>query len=436
MLGLFTYLGLLTALTIGTMLRPAIGVAGVLCLFGLKQWGQTTTTIFAEHPLVTNVAVAVLVIVGVIRVAFKRQCLFCRIPPAAIFVAAMYLYAFMTTVWALDTQRSLDEWATLGPYIATIALLAPLLVDDLTDVRAAFLWTMYVGGAICFLVLVFGSWGYRGLELGTGSDTSETNPLALASLAGTVMLTSSMFILQKRQIVLRIIAAALVPIALAVVLRTGSRGQLLAIVPSFAVACLIAFRLNSLRSLAALSLTTLLIIGLGWWGSTLIQINSSRWTGTASASDDVQGRLYMAQTLIKAALAHPVTIIFGLGNSSSYEVLGIYPHITILEVIAEEGIAGLILYLGILVCAVGSIIRVSRSMAANAFERNIAAILAALFCFELMLSWKQGTLLSSFYVFAYAIILGRIAMRVSERSLAEKPVRSALNLPLFPNLLR
>jgi hypothetical protein len=435
MLGLITYLGLLTTLAIGALLRPAIGLAGVLCLFSLKQWGQTTTTIFAEHREVTNLAVGVLVVVGVIRLAFKRHCVFCRFPAAAIFIAATYLYAFTTTVWALDTQRSLDEWASLGPYIVTIALVAPLLVDELSDLRTALLWTVYVGGAICFLILAFGSWGYRGLELGTGADSTETNPLMLAGLAGTVVLASSMFILEKRQNVLRVVSSALLPIAIAVVIRSGSRGQLLAIFPAFAVACLIAFRLNSLRSLAALSLTTLMVMGLGWWGSTLVEINSSRWMGAELASEDVGSRFQMAQALLNAALAHPATIIFGLGNSSSYEAVGFYPHITILEVLAEEGIAGLILYLAILVCAVRSIIRISRSLEADESQRKVLAIVAALFCFELILSWKQGTLLSSYYVFAYATILGRIEMRAAESSPIENHVRPALNLP-FPNLLR
>jgi O-antigen ligase len=426
----------MVTLAVATVLRPAVGLAGILCLFGLKQWGQSTTAIFSEYREVTNLAVGVLVVVGVIRLAFKRSCIFCRLPASALLVAALYLYAFTTTAWAVNSETSLIEWATLSPYIVTIAILAPLLINDTSELRTAFLWTVFIGGAICFLDLVFGNWGYRGLLLYTAGDQTETTPLSLATMGGTVMLASSIFMLDKRRFMLRVIAAGCIPLALAIVLRSGSRGQLLALIPAFAVAGSIVFRLNSARSLAALLLASGVLIGLGWWASTLIDINTSRWTGAELANQDIHDRLDMASSLLKAALAHPATILFGIGNSSSYEILGIYPHITILEVIAEEGIPGTILYLAILLSAVRSIRRISRSLGDDAEARGTLAILAALFCFELILSWKQGTLLSSYYVFAYAIILGRLEGTAAVRSPIENPSMSVAAMPAFPNLMR
>jgi hypothetical protein len=46
-------------------------------------------------------------------------------------------------------------------------------------------------------------------------------------------------------------------------------------------------------------------------------------------------------------------------------------------------------------------------------------MITGLFVFELLVSWKQGSLLISVYVFAYAIILARL----------ESPIRAAGNLP-------
>lgn len=437
MLGLLTYLGLLAALVMGALRRPAVGLAGVLCLYGLKQWGQTTTTFFAEYRQTTNIVVGVVVLVGVIRLAAKRSCVFCQLPTVALLIFALYLYALTSTIWAVDSGSSLDEWANQGPYIITIAILAPLLVGDLADIRDAFRWTVCVGGAICFLVLIFGTWGFRGLALYSGADATETNPLALATLGGTVMLASSMFILESRPALLRVIAAACIPIALAIVWRSGSRGQLIAILPSFVVASAIGFRLNNVRSVAALILMTSLVVALGWWASTLIDFNASRWTGTDQATEDVQGRIDMAQTLLHAAFAHPATMLFGIGNSSSFDVVGIYPHITILEVIAEEGIPGTILYLAILVLAVRSIRRILGTLGEDRVARRTVAMLAALFCFELILSWKQGSLLSSAYVFGYAIILGRIELLLAGRTTVEDHSSpTSPPLVLFPNLMR
>ncbi len=143
----------------------------------------------------------------------------------------------------------------------------------------------------------------------------------------------------------------------------------------------------------------------------------------------------MAQALLGAAFSKPGSILFGIGNSSSFQILGIYPHITALEVIAEEGMVGAILYLSILGVALRSIIRLSRSVADQA-ARNTLAVLAALFCFELILTWKQGSLLSSFYVFGYAIILGRLEGPVADPLPNEAASNSAKALPLFSNLMR
>ncbi len=214
MLGVVTYLALLATLALGTLLRPAIGMAAVLCLFGLKQWGQTSTTFFVAHPLVTNLVIGMLVIAGIIRHSIRRSCVFCRFPTSAILVAVLYGYAFITTAWAIDPQTSLSEWVRLGPYIVTVTLLAPLLLSDLSDVRTAFQWTVYIGGAICLLALAFGKWGFRGLLLNGNIYETETNPLALASLGGAVLLAAATLMLQKKHMVQKVVNIACIPLAL------------------------------------------------------------------------------------------------------------------------------------------------------------------------------------------------------------------------------
>jgi hypothetical protein len=59
-----------------------------------------------------------------------------------------------------------------------------------------------------------------------------------------------------------------------------------------------------------------------------------------------------------------------------------------------------------------------------------------LFVFEFILSWKQGSLLSSVYVFAYAIMLGRLEGPALKRSPGSVQTSAAPALPRFQNLLR
>src|SRR5262249_30348405 len=141
----------------------------------------------------------------------------------------------------------------------------------------------------------------------------------------------------------RILAAVFIPICVALILRSGSRGQLIATGIAVLVALPIAFPLRGARSIAGMLLAGIFVAGMGWWASSLVEVDTSRWAGE-QAMGDVTGRFANALTLLQASSSHFLTMIFGLGNSSAFKLLGVYPHITGLEVIAEEGILGAALY--------------------------------------------------------------------------------------------
>ncbi len=242
MLGLVTYMLILTALSVGVWRQPTVGVAAVLCLYGLKQWGQSMTAFFSEHGQFTNFAVASIALVGLLRAASRRGCLFCRVPSTTVLVVVLYLYAFLSLTWAPDIYVSLEQWGSQGPYILTVALLAPLLFADFEDAQVAFTWTAMTGAVICMLALVFGKWGSRGLLLFNDTHEWETNPLALSSMAGTVFLIAALSFGQPKRLWMKVFSIVLIPVSIAVILRSGSRGQLIASGVGLMAALPIAFR--------------------------------------------------------------------------------------------------------------------------------------------------------------------------------------------------
>src|ERR1700722_18367569 len=98
MFGLVTYSLVLLALVIGVWQRPAVGVAAVLCLYGLKQWGQSSTALFSAHREFTNFAVFFIALFGLVRAAQKRSCIFCRVPMTSVLIIALYIYAAISVI--------------------------------------------------------------------------------------------------------------------------------------------------------------------------------------------------------------------------------------------------------------------------------------------------------------------------------------------------
>jgi hypothetical protein len=445
MLGLVSYCLILLALMIGVWRRPTVGFAAVLCLYGLKQWGQSTTAFFGEHREFTNFAVFFLALFGLLRASRRRDCIFCRVPATSILVALLYVYALISITWSLEPEAAIGQWTALGPYVITVTLVAPLLFSDFEDARTAFTWTALIGASICLLALAFGAWGSRGLilyghELTLGGENIfefETNPLAMSSMAGTVVVIAALWFARPNPVFLRALAAICIPVGIAVILRTGSRGQLIATGAALIVALPIAFRLREIRSIAALLLAAAVVAGMGWWATSVVQIDITRWESSTSV-DAVTGRFDNAEMLLRAATSNVRGIVFGLGNSSAFKILGIYPHITGLEVIAEEGLIGAAMYFGILFLAIRSILRIVGRPDFDDLKRNVLAMMTGLLVFEFIISWKQGSLLISVYVFAYAITLARLESPINsiENAAATKAARAKPGPPRFANLLR
>lgn len=437
MLGIATFGGLFLLLAIGTWRRPAVAFAAVLCLYGLKQWGQDTSPFLVEHRTIANFMVAILVGFGLLRMSGQE-----RMPGAKslslpwVLGIVLYLYAFMTLAWTPDLPGALQEWGLQIPYVLLVAFAAPLLLRSYEDVQQVCHWLVLVGGALCALALFLGHWGGRGLLLSGDSLDQEANPLAIASLAGTVCVMA-MLSIQHSAWWRKLLYAGIVPIALATIIRSGSRGQLLAT----GLALLLGWPLvSSKRNLGAwlmLAAAAGVLDTVGSWIWQHLSVDSARWSSLQS-QEDVHGRLTMAAELLRYATASPASFFFGLGNSSSFYYLRFYPHIVPAEVLGEEGLVGMAIYLSMLVATCSCIWRLTTASDSrpDTTVRHAYGVLAALFAFEFILTTKQGSLLGSTYVIAYAAILGRMVhWRRASIPVAAPPEAEVLALP-FTNLLR
>jgi hypothetical protein len=437
MLGLVTFFGLLLALLIGTLRRPAVAFAAVLCLYGLKQWGQDTSPFLVEHRTIANWSAAVLVAIALLRPQGRDGQHTTAISSMPwVLGIALYAYAFITLAWSPDWKLAIAQWASQAPYVIVVAVVAPLLLNNAQDVRRICDWTVMIGTALCGLALFFGHWGARGLLVSGDLSAAETDPLAIAGLGGTICV-AAMLAFPGAPWRKKLLYALAVPVGLAVILRSGSRGQLVATALALLVGWPLVSARRSLSTWVALAAVALVLNLLGTWLFQQLGVDSYRWTGSQS-QEDITGRLAMASALLQHAIAHPASLVFGLSNSSSFFYMGIYPHIAPLEVLAEEGLIGATIYLCMVASTLQSILRIkaSNSERADSSARYPLAVLTALLVFEFVLSLKQGQLLSSTYVIAYAAMLGRMAAWQPAASSHLSMAESVTPVQPFPNLMR
>jgi len=436
-LGIVSFIGLLSALALGTLRKPAVALAGILCLYGLKQWGQNSSAFLAQHKTIANLSIGILVVAAAAVRLARGQCLFCKVTSVSWLVFALYFYAVLTLSWTQNLSDVLFQWSLHWPYLITIVVVAPLIIGKIDDLRAAFNWTVVIGTVICGLAMFFGTWGSRGLVVYGDVFETQSNALAIASLGGTVLIVGTLSLQQSQKKLLRLICIFAIPLGVAVVLRSLSRGQLVA--GGIAILCAwpIAYRVRNFGTFLQFAIGLAALAAIGWLAFDFLQIDPKRWSSEQSA-EDAEGRLNAAIALLNIAAANPLSLLFGLGNSSSFHYIGFYPHVAALEVLAEEGLLGFALFTIVAVKTVGAIRRLAARFDSSASKyRATVGILAALFIFEFLLTFKQGSLLSCTYTFAYAMLLEKLAsdaVHVHVGTVALDPV--PILQPRFKNVLR
>src|ERR1700760_2143388 len=124
---------LLGSLFLAALWRPSVSIAAILCLYGLKQWGQATSPWLAAHGLFTNFAIGGVVLIALAIRMLRGGCVFCNIRPATWAVFALYAYALFSLLWTPRLDLALPVWAVGYPYFVTAIFLAPLAVHTSDD---------------------------------------------------------------------------------------------------------------------------------------------------------------------------------------------------------------------------------------------------------------------------------------------------------------
>jgi hypothetical protein len=443
MLGIITYSAIVAALFIFIWKRPSIALAGVLCMFGLEQLGQASHPFFSQHQAFTNVLIGGILTVAVGIKVLKGERVFEQYPAVGWMVLALFCYALASALWVRRPELTMEIWEGRGPYVLTFLVLTPLVMSSAQDIEAATKAIILIGTTVALFLLIFVSWDARSIVLEGGHG----NPLAVSQMAGMVALVAILGNPWERSKMWQVARWAVVAVCLILVIRAGARGQLLGILIVTMVCWPISRRIQNPSQVFLLVgligfLAAVTSYGLQefWAKPSSYYAGGSRWSEQAMHGA-MSGRLEQALILVRHWYGSPETILFGLGNSASFDprVLGMYPHFVPLEILAEEGLMGFLAFLLILFVTWQNVAHCLRAIRDTPSDRPLIAALAAMFLYALLLALKQGSLLNNLELFMFAILIGKYRAFLSMSNPIDSTRRFRIardhnSLPEYPSL--
>ncbi len=403
--------------------RPFYGLLGFSWLAYMRPqdlaWGLA-----AELPLSKWVAGALwlsLVLRGKINV-FRRT---------AVTTAMVLLWAWLlvTCLTAVHRDVAFDKFQEISK-VMLIALITVVLVTDRNRFR---LTVSVIAFSLGFLGLKYGVYGVlRGgvhFTRGVGGMIGDNNDFALALNMVLPLVVYAAMQWESRWI--RLAARALVPMIAVTVVFTHSRGGFLSL-----AALTLFMVLDSRRKVPAL----LMVAALALVGSTVVPqsfYERIATIGNFQADASAMGRLNAWQASLRMANDYPVTGV-GLDNFL-YKFIAYAPdpddmhvaHNTWLQVLAETGYTGLVIYLGLFGASWWTLWRVRRRARASGtrWAHDAARCLSA----SLLAFMVGGTFLNRahfdliYHVMALCACLDRIlAWEIRQRRAEEASAAAAV----------
>lgn len=441
-IGFAAYALLFGVFAIGAWLRPPTAIAALACLFGLKQLGEASKAWLAVNAVVTNFAVAAVVALAVVRRLLQGKMTGNRMPAVYWLILAFYAYALLSVAWTPALAPALNIWGHDYPYMVLFIFVAPWLASTNVDLRTAFGWLTCVGGFLVVVLLLTARWGDRGLLVSSGGVLDESNPLAIADIAGVVAVTALFSTSARLGILTWVVRLSFAAVCAIAIVRSGSRGQLVATCATILLMLPVAYPVTRLRS-AAGALVAVAVVGgaIAWAVASYVHWYDDRWA-KGTEFGDVADRWTMVTALLKVWAQDGMSVVFGIGNSGSFSpsIVGFYPHNVPLEILGEEGVVGFALYVILIARVVVAAFHGVRYAGGDLAQRGLLAATLGCFFFTLIVSLKQGNAIGSVTFFMFAVLACRAAAQVPVAHIQTSApmsaeLRSAELQPPFPNLM-
>jgi hypothetical protein len=336
------------------------------------------------------------------------------IRPANLFVYALFGWSAITLLWSPGAEAGSEVIMGQLPYFFVVLVLAPLLISSIDEFAAVVSAILFGSCALCCIVLVSPDFVTKdsrlGFELGTAT---RSNPLALGEMGGLGIMVGML----ARRTTLGVWALPLRAIAVtsgaAIAIQSGSRGQFF-----YALAIALAFLpvsapVKNLRGfvLTSAAMAFVLIASYILLGSILFGAAEKRFSieGLLYGSSSSETRVANVLALAGAWADRPLALFAGLGfyafNGLFADAGSIYSHVLFADMLFEEGLPGLFLFVSFMFISVSSAVSLVRCVAPLLVSRTSVAIIVAMFAYQMLLVNKQGTLWGSLPFFLFGLLI-------------------------------
>lgn len=398
---------------------PAYAFALYLVLYPMEQLLQSQMPFFIRFDWLTNFVPPVLAIVS-LAIGTGRSRRLLVLDRLSLLSYGLYAFAALSVVWSQSMEATLVLLKFRLPYIVAGLLIMPLTINTPSDARKAFKAFVILAIAVA-LALSFVPFKGRGVLIANAQSEAMGNPLAIGTFGAMLAVVAMGYVFASRTTLL--VRALMIGCALLgayVTLRSGSRGQFFTVLIGIAAVAWTVLSGVSRRNFllafmpAVVVAMALLAVKDAYLSATFVEGKRSfdRWTMEYMAEEFQGTRVSMSYELFKAYLEgagrNPAVLLFGLGGSYSYILMGIYCHVVPLEVLCEYGIFAFGVLAAIYFCGFQNSRTILRSKTMSPEAKWPAAVLMALAAVNFVLMFKQGNLLGHSDFFGYLLILDRI----------------------------
>ena len=423
-MGLIIYSGIVLLLLAGSVRKPSFALGAFLCMFGLEQWGAAKIGFVASNGSFTNYLAATIVIIALGVKVLRGRSFRLVTGPVQLLSVALYAYAIVTLLWTPAYDVAVTEWRGQAPYLLISVLVLPLLVQDVEEAAEGIHATLIAGGILCACLAFFVNWGYRSIESEVSGSGDIQLPLAIAQLGAFVFVLAVIYMPWRG--LYAVLTLALIAVSVLLVIKTGSRGQLVAMMASAFLFLPLARGWSMSRGYIA-ALVLVAVVAGGIWMmppdlAGILPADQDTRFDTDRAVVDYSERIENARHLFDLYTSSSILeLLFGLGNSASFSpaILGYYPHIVPIEILCELGIVGFSIFLIIVILTIRVVVRFISNAAelrGDTASRRVVASLCALAVIEFLLAFKEGSLVRDVNLLLFPILIeGVVASLLAKR---------------------